>query len=31
LVTFLSARFIHEVLPARRERYSLTGWLKRRP
>jgi SM-20-related protein len=31
LVTFLSARFMHEVLPARRERYSITGWLKRRP
>lgn len=26
LVTFLSARFLHEVLPARRERFSLTGW-----
>ncbi|WP_254045150.1 2OG-Fe(II) oxygenase [Thiohalocapsa sp. ML1] len=26
-VTFLSARFLHEVLPARRERFSLTGWL----
>jgi SM-20-related protein len=31
LVTFLSARFLHEVLPARRERYSVTGWFKRRP
>jgi SM-20-related protein len=30
LVTFLSARFFHEVLPARRERLSVTGWLKRR-
>lgn len=30
LVTFLSARFEHEVLPARRERLSLTGWLRRR-
>jgi len=29
LVTFLSARFEHEVLPARRERMSLTGWFKR--
>ncbi|QSA98311.1 2OG-Fe(II) oxygenase [Methylococcus sp. EFPC2] len=29
LVTFLSARFYHEVLPARRERMSLTGWFKR--
>jgi SM-20-related protein len=31
LVTFLSARFLHEVLPARRERFSLTGWFRRRP
>jgi SM-20-related protein len=30
LVTFLSARFEHEVLPARRERLSLTGWFCRR-
>lgn len=30
LVTFLSARFVHEVLPARRERLSITGWFKRR-
>jgi SM-20-related protein len=30
LVTFLSARFLHEVLPARRERISITGWFKRR-
>jgi len=30
LVTFLSARFLHEVLPARRERFSLTGWFRRR-
>lgn len=30
LVTFLSARFLHEVLPARRERVSVTGWFKRR-
>lgn len=29
LLTFLSARFYHEVLPARRERMSLTGWFKR--
>jgi SM-20-related protein len=28
LVAFLSDRFWHEVLPARRERMSLTGWLK---
>ena len=31
LVTFLSARFLHEVMPATRARMSLTGWLKRRP
>jgi SM-20-related protein len=30
LVTFLSARFLHEVLPARRERFSITGWFLRR-
>jgi SM-20-related protein len=30
LVTFLSARFLHEVMPARRERISITGWFKRR-
>jgi len=30
LVTFLSARFLHEVLPARRERLSLAGWFKSR-
>jgi SM-20-related protein len=30
LVTFLSARFLHEVLPARRERLSLAGWFKTR-
>ena len=30
LVTFLSARFEHEVLPARRERLSLAGWFRRR-
>lgn len=28
LVTFLSADFEHEVLPARRDRLSLTGWFK---
>ena len=28
LVTFLSARFLHEVLPAARERLSITGWFK---
>jgi SM-20-related protein len=31
LVTFLSDRFWHEVLPARRTRRSVTGWLLRRP
>jgi len=30
LVLFLSDRFAHEVLPARRERLSLTGWFKAR-
>jgi SM-20-related protein len=30
LVTFLSARFPHEVLPARRERFSISGWFLRR-
>lgn len=30
LVCFLSERFWHEVLPARRERLSLTGWFCRR-
>jgi SM-20-related protein len=30
LVLFRSARFWHEVLPARRERFSLTGWLRTR-
>jgi SM-20-related protein len=30
LTTFLSARFLHEVLPARRERLSITGWLRTR-
>lgn len=31
LVTFLSDRFPHEVLPARRPRVSLSGWFRRRP
>ena len=31
LVAFLSDRFEHEVLPARRERMSFTGWFRRRP
>ncbi len=30
LLVFLSERFYHEVLPASRERLSLTGWLRRR-
>lgn len=30
LVAFLSERFWHQVLPARRQRLSLTGWFKRR-
>ncbi len=30
LVTFLSDRFWHEVLPSRRQRLSLTGWFRRR-
>jgi len=30
LVAFLSGRFVHEVLPATRERISVTGWLRRR-
>jgi SM-20-related protein len=30
LVCFLSERFHHEVLPARRERLSATGWFRRR-
>ena len=30
LVTFLSSRYWHEVLPATRERISLTGWFKTR-
>ncbi len=30
LVTFLSDRFWHEVLPANRPRISLTGWFRRR-
>jgi len=30
LVAFFSDRIEHEVLPARRERLSLTGWLRRR-
>jgi SM-20-related protein len=30
LAVFLSERFWHEVLPATRERLSLTGWFRRR-
>ena len=30
LVAFLSDRFAHEVLPARRERFSIAGWFRRR-
>src|SRR5690606_38623821 len=29
-VLFLSAEFPHEVRPARRERWSIAGWLRRR-
>lgn len=31
LVTFLSARYYHEVLPGLRPRLSITGWFKTRP
>jgi SM-20-related protein len=31
LVGFLSAEMAHEVLPSRRDRFSLTGWFRRRP
>ncbi len=30
MVCFLSAEFEHEVLPAKRERASLTGWFRKR-
>jgi SM-20-related protein len=30
LAVFMADRFAHEVLPARRARYSLTGWFRRR-
>jgi len=30
LVCFLSNEFLHEVLPANRERLSITGWFRRR-
>lgn len=31
LITFLSERYYHEVLPAHTERWSLTGWFRVRP
>jgi SM-20-related protein len=31
LVTFLSADYWHEVLPAQRDRFSITGWFKTPP
>ncbi|MCC5867941.1 MAG: 2OG-Fe(II) oxygenase [Gammaproteobacteria bacterium] len=31
MVLFLSQRFWHEVLPAGRDRWSITGWFCRRP
>lgn len=31
LVAFLSGKFLHEVLPAQRQRISLTGWHRTRP
>jgi SM-20-related protein len=30
MILFLSGKFFHEVLPARRERISLTGWFRTR-
>lgn len=30
LVCFLSSEYEHEVLPAKRERASLTGWFRKR-
>ena len=30
LVVFLSSEFLHEVLPAKRERISITGWFRTR-
>ena len=30
LVTFLSSQFWHQVMPTQRERFSLTGWFRRR-
>lgn len=31
IAVFMSARILHEVLPARRDRCSLVGWFRRRP
>jgi SM-20-related protein len=31
LISFLSNRFEHEVLPARRRRASISGWFRKRP
>ncbi|MEJ2360998.1 MAG: 2OG-Fe(II) oxygenase [Gammaproteobacteria bacterium] len=31
LVCFLSSEYLHEVLPSRRERLSITGWFRQRP
>ncbi|WP_304639149.1 2OG-Fe(II) oxygenase [Pseudomonas sp.] len=31
LAVFMSARILHEVLPAQRDRCSLVGWFRRRP
>jgi len=28
LVVFLSDRFVHEVLPSKRDRFSVTGWFR---
>lgn len=28
LIIFLSERFPHEVLPAKKDRYSITGWFR---
>lgn len=30
LVCFCSAQFLHQVMPARRSRFSITGWFKQR-
>lgn len=31
LVVFLSEEFEHEVLPAKRDRYSIAGWFRVNP